>query len=114
MSQDQWIILALRVVVVAAFVSLVAWIVVYTRLAPWWKNPIGQTLVVKTTLIALLLVPSALSLFFHFNRLTSHLAAWIDVGLIGLITPVMWWRIHVWRSFHKNGGNGGADGAPAG
>lgn len=103
MTQDQWIVLALKVVVVSAFMSLVAWIAIYTRLAAWWRNPVGRTLVAKTALIALLLVPSALSLFFQFNRLTSHVAAWVDVGLIGLITPVMIWRSAVWIRLHRAG-----------
>jgi len=96
MDQADWIILCLKVGVIAGFVSLIAWIVVYTRLAAWWRNAIGRTLVVKTALIAGLLVPTGLSLFFTFNRLTSYIAGWVDVALIGLITPVMIWRITVW------------------
>lgn len=103
MSQDQWIILLLKVSCLSGFLSLTAWVVIYSFLAPWWRNPIGRTLVAKTALVALLLVPTALSLFLHFNRLTSHIAAWIDVGLIGLITPVMIWRSVVWVRLHKAG-----------
>jgi hypothetical protein len=69
---------------------------VYTRLAKWWHNAIGRTLVVKTLLIAGLFVPTGLSLFFHFNRLTSFVAGWVDVTLIGAVTPVMIWRTVVW------------------
>jgi hypothetical protein len=103
MTQAQWIILAFKVVLIAGFLSLTGWIAVYTRLAEWWKNDIGRTLVVKTALIALLLVPSILSLFFHLNRLTSMTAAWVDVGLVGLITPVMLWRIAVWLRIYRSG-----------
>lgn len=96
MTQEQAIILAFKIAVITGFLSLVGWVVVYTRLAKWWKNAIGRTLVVKTLLIAALLVPTALSLFLRFNRLTSYVAGWVDVSLIGLITPVMIWRSVVW------------------
>jgi hypothetical protein len=95
-SQQQAIILAFKIAVIAGFLSLVGWVVVYTRLAKWWKNSIGRTLVAKTLLLAALLVPTALSLFFKFNRLTSYVAGWVDVSLIGLISPVMIWRSVVW------------------
>lgn len=103
MNQDQWIILLFRIFLISGFVSLVAWVVVYTRLTGWanWKNPIGQTLVIKTSLVALLLVPSILALFFHFSRATSITAAWVDVALIGLITPVMLWRTAVWVRIYR-------------
>lgn len=103
MTQQQWIILAFRVVLISGFLSLAAWVVVYTGLTGWanWKNPIGQSLVIKTCLVALLLIPTTLSLFFHFSRLTSETAAWLDVAFIGLITPVMWWRTAVWLRIYR-------------
>ena len=105
MSQDEAIILCFKIVSIAAVCSLIAWIAVYTRLAAWWRDPIGQTLVAKTALIAALLIPTILSLFFHFNRLTSHIAAWVDVVLIGLVSPVMIWRTAVWVHIHREGEN---------
>lgn len=101
MSQDQWIILLLKIGCIAGFISLTGWVVIYTRLAKWWKNPIGRTLVSKTLLVAGLLVPTTLSLFFNLNRLTSHIAAWADVILIGAITPVMTWRSIIWLKVGK-------------
>lgn len=101
--QDGAIVLALKIVLVSGFVSLVTWIAVYTRLARWWRNPIGRTLVAKTALIALLFIPTALSLFFHLSARDSRIAGWTDVVLIGLVTPVMWWRIRVWLRLHRAG-----------
>ena len=106
MTQADWLILASKTVTVAAFVSLTAWIAVYTRVAHWWRNPVGQTLVVKTAIIALLLIPTILSLFFHLNRATSWAAGWVDVALIGAITPVMAWRIRVWIRVNRDGSTG--------
>ena len=104
MTQQQWIIFALKIVCVTGFASLAAWVVQYTRYTHGaaWRDPLGRTLVIKTSLIALLLVPTALSLFLHFNRLTSYVAGWVDVILIGAITPVMVWRILTWRRIHIN------------
>lgn len=103
MSQDHWITLLFKIVLVAGFVSITAWILDYSRMAPWWKNPIGRTLVIKAVLVAALLVPATLSLFFGLNRLTSYVVAWVDIALIGLVTPVMLWRIVVFRMIHKKG-----------
>jgi hypothetical protein len=70
-TQAQAIVLALKIVTILGFASLTAWIAVYTKWAKWWRDPIGQTLVAKTGLVAALLLITALSLFAHFSRLTS-------------------------------------------
>ena len=101
MSQDQWLILLLKIVLVCGAVSVALFVAEYTWRAAWWRNPIGRTLVVKDILLILCLVPSILSLFLSFNRLTSHIAAWVDVGLFGLLTPAMLWRIVVFERVHR-------------
>ena len=103
MTQDQWQILAFKVALIAGFCALAGWIVLYSLLADWLHNPIGRTLVAKTTLIATLFIPTALSLFFHLNRLDSRLVGWIDFALIALVTPVMLWRSAVWWRLHRAG-----------
>ena len=90
------LIIVFKAGLISGFVSLVGWVAVYTRLAKGWHDEIGRTLVVKTLLIAALMVPSALSLFLHLSRMDSLVAGWIDAGLIWLITPVMLWRTAVW------------------
>ena len=103
MSQAQWLVLALKVALIAGFVSLVGWVVLYSILADWLHSAIGRTLVAKTTLIAGLFIPTTLSLFFHLSRLDSWVAGWVEVGLIGLVTPTMWWRSLVWWRLHRAG-----------
>lgn len=115
MTQEQAIVLALKIALISGFASLVAWIALYTVYAAWWRNPIGRTLVTKTALVAALFVPTALSLFLKLNRQDSYLVGWIDVALIGLVTPVMLWRCAVWWRLHRAGrlpqnGNGGTGG----
>lgn len=107
MTQQQWVILALKIVTVSGFIALVSWIVVYSRIQPWWKDAIGRTLVTKTLLIAALLVPTSLSLFFHLTRTTSELVGWVDVVLLGAVTPVMWWRTAVWLRVAKKWNHNG-------
>jgi len=99
--QDGLIILLLKIGCVSGFVSLVGWIGIYTWLAKWWRNPIGRTLVAKSLLLAALLVPTILSLFFHLSAATSERMAWVDVVLIGMIAPVMIWRSVVWIRVSK-------------
>lgn len=101
MSQDALIILALRIVLIADVVSIAAFVVVYWRLAPWYRNAIGRTIVIKDLLLILILIPSIMSLFFSFNRLTSHIAAWVDIGLFALLAPVMLWRCAVWMHIYR-------------
>jgi len=102
-SQAGWLVLALKVALIAGFISLAGWVILYSVLASWWTSPIGRTLVAKTTLIALLFIPTTLSLFFHLSRLDSWVAGWVEVGLIGLVTPTMWWRSAVWLKLHRAG-----------
>ena len=106
MSQDSWILLLFKIVLIADVVAIAGFVVQYWRLAPWWRNPIGRTIVTKDILLGCCLIPSIMSLFFHFSRLTSHVAAWIDVALFGLIAPVMIWRVIVWERIHKEDGSG--------
>jgi hypothetical protein len=95
-TQIQLIDLLLRVFLISGFASIVLWVVLYSAWAKWWKNVVGRTIVVKDVLIGLLLIPTSLSLFFNLSRLDSLTTAWADVVLIGLITPVMAWRIVSW------------------
>lgn len=101
MNQDQLIILLFKVTLLADVLAVAAFIAVYWRLAPWYKNPIGRTIVIEGILLILMLTPSLLSLFLHFNRLTSHIAAWVDIGLFALLAPVMLWRCAVWIRIHR-------------
>lgn len=94
MTQTQLLVLLLKIGLIAGLAAIVGWIVVYHALTRggWWRNPVGKTLVIEAALIAGLFVPQILSLFYDLNRLDSRIAAWADVVLIGLVTPVMIWR----------------------
>ena len=120
MTQADWLTLVLKAGLVSGFISLAGWVVQYTVLTRgrWTRNPIGRTLVAKTALIAALFVPTALTLFFRLNRADSLLVGWLDAGLIGLVSPVMVWRMAAFARLHRqdrlpsNGNDGGgSDGA---
>jgi hypothetical protein len=102
-SQDAAIILAFKVVEVASVVTIATFIACYSRWASWWRNPIGRTIVYKDIALILVLIPSILSIFWHWNRLTSHIAAWFDVFSFALVPVIMCWRIDVFRKIHKAG-----------
>lgn len=85
-----------KVFVLTSLASCLAWIVEYT-LNRGWRNSLGRTLLTKTALLAGLLGLSALSAFFHLNRTTSLWVAWVAVVMLGLIGPVMLWRMWVFR-----------------
>jgi hypothetical protein len=101
MTQVQLILLGYKISTIAVIASTLAFIAVYTRLAPWWKSPIGRTIVWKDIALVMAFLPVALSLFFHFNRLTSTLSAWIDIADFVVITVIMVIRCKVWITTHK-------------
>jgi hypothetical protein len=108
-SQDQFLILAFKVVEVASVVTIAVFVACYTwwTRGKCWRNPIGQTIVIKDIALVLVLIPSLLSIFLHFNRLTSHIAAWFDVAAFGAVPVIMVWRIIAWRKIHKAGNDSG-------
>ena len=110
MSQDQALLLLFKVVLVADLAALALFVADYTRLASWWSNPIGRTLVIKDLLLGAALTPSVLSLFWHFNRLTSRIAAWVDIALFAGIAIVMVWRTVVFERIHREKRNGDGEG----
>jgi hypothetical protein len=114
-TQDQLIDLAFKVVEVASLVTIVVFTACYSRWASWWANPIGRTIVYEGIAIVLILIPSILSIFVNFNRLTSHIAAWFDVGSFALVPVIMVWRTIVFGKIRRAGqlprdGGGGREG----
>jgi hypothetical protein len=97
LSQTQIIVLLLKIGLISGVIVLPAWVAVYSKLTKGaaWRNPIGLSLIIEALLVAALFVPQILSLFFQMTRLDSRVAAWTDVVLIGLVTPVMLWRLIV-------------------
>lgn len=103
MTQEPVITWCFKGVEIASVVTIAAFITCYSRWAKWYQNPIGRTIVFKDIALILVLIPSILSIFFRFNRLTSNIAAWYDIGSFALVPVIMVWRIGVFYRIHKNG-----------
>lgn len=106
MNQDQVILLLFKIVLVSGAVSVALFVAEYiwrTR-GGCFRNDIGRTIVWKDILLIACMMPSILALFFQFSRLTSHIAAWVDIATFGLLTPAMLWRIAVFERVHKDAG----------
>jgi hypothetical protein len=97
---DGVIVAAFKVVLISGLVTTVLWVGVYGYLAKFWANPVGKTVVDFAGLLAGVLLISVLSLFFHFNRATSHVAGWIDVVLFARISWVLAARTPLWIRLH--------------
>jgi hypothetical protein len=88
-------------VLIGLAVAAALFVAVYTVIglkgaARWWKNDIGLTLVLKDVAIAFAVLPPILSIFFQFGRLTSDIAAWIDIGALGAASLIIFWRTWIW------------------
>ena len=109
MNQDQAILLAFKVAEVASVITIAVFVACYSLWAPWWRNPIGRTIVFKDIALLLVLIPSLLSIFINFNRLTSHIAAWFDVAAFTAVPVIMVWRVFVFRKIHRDGNSAGGE-----
>jgi hypothetical protein len=94
-------VITYKVVILAALVSTLAFIAVYSGQARWWRNPIGRTIVLIDVEVFVALVPIALSLFFSLSRVTSEIAAGLDLAAIGSIPVTMCWRTWVWIQLRR-------------
>lgn len=105
MTQDAAILFLFKVVLIADLVAIAAFVLDYSVRAEWWSNPIGRTLVIKDLLLGAAITPSVLSLFFRFSRLTSHIAAWVDIALFAAIAVTMTWRVVIFERIHREKGS---------
>lgn len=94
-------LLLLKVALIADIVSIVAFVADYTRLVPWWKNPVGRTFVVKDFFLLFVVSLTTLSVFFRFSRLTSQVAGWLQVAGLGAMAAAMLWRIVVFERIDR-------------
>jgi len=96
-------ILLTKITLIADMVAIVAFVLDYSRLAAWWSNPVGRTIVIKDLFLLAVISLSLAPVFFHFSRFTSQVASWIQIGLLGGIAVAMCWRIIVFERIHRNG-----------
>lgn len=95
-------LLLLKVALIADIAGIVIFVADYTRLAQWWTNPVGRTIVIKDLFLLVVVLLTAMSVFFRFSRLTSMVAAWIQIGALGAVAVVMLWRVVVFERLHRD------------
>jgi hypothetical protein len=97
------LILLTKIALIADMVAIIAFVADYSRLAPWWANPVGRTIVMKDLFLLVVISLIVMSVFFQFSRLTSQVAAWVEVTALGGMALAMLWRILVFERIHRNG-----------
>ena len=103
MTSPALLVLLTKIALIAVMVAITAFIADYSRLAKWWKNPVGRAVVMKDLFLLGVISLVVLSVFFHFSRLTSQVAAWIQIVLLAAMAVAMLWRIVVFERIHRDG-----------
>lgn len=91
----------LKAVLIADIAAIVVFVADYSRLAPWWRNPVGRTIVVKDLFLLFVVALTTLSVFFRFSRLTSQVAGWLQIGGLAAMALTMLWRVVVFERIHR-------------
>jgi hypothetical protein len=93
-----WQITFLRLVVPAAVLILLAWIIQYTRITHWaaWRDPVGRNLLAMTALMVVFLIPFGGTLFIRYDLMETTIAGLIQIISIAAIVPMVGWRMVVW------------------
>lgn len=99
------ILTALRIALVVAVSGPLVFAADYTRLTrgACWRDPIGQTIVIKDLLLALSLAPLLLAAFFHLSAFGSEVGAWILIGFLFLAGLTVYWRVIVFEREARKG-----------
>lgn len=74
-----------------ALFGLGSWAVYYSR-HRGWRNAMGRTLLIETVLLFAVLALSGLGVYFS---IADEETAWAEAVLVGLVGPVMIWRLWV-------------------
>jgi hypothetical protein len=125
MAESGLLITLTKIVLIADIAAILTFVGDYSLLAKWWRNPIGRTLVLKDLFLLGVISLTVLSVFFHFSRLTSTAAGWLEVAMLGGMALAMLWRVVVFERIHRHkksdedpryddGGGARPDGRPEG
>jgi hypothetical protein len=96
-------ILALKIALIVAVSGPLVFAADYTRLTrgACWRDPIGQTIVIKDLLLAGSLAPLLLAAFFHLSALGSEIGAWVLIGFLFLAGIAVYWRTAVFEHVNR-------------
>lgn len=100
---------AVNGVIWASTVLVVLFVLQYTLAAPWWRDPVGRTVVAKDIALLFLLIPACILLVWP-HALDIWAAAALELASLGGVAVVMVWRCIVWWKInppwpfpHRNG-----------
>jgi hypothetical protein len=79
-------------VVLVAFLASLAFVVVYSLMAPWWRSPIGRALIMLDASLALTLAPSVLHHLTGISIIASTGFAWYYLVTLTMVAASTIWR----------------------
>ena len=92
--------LCFKIAAVSGLFAVALFTGVYTWLVPWWRNPVGWTVVVLDLLAGTADVIWILALFFRLGPDTGRLVLWAYIALTGGNAAVVLHRTRVWARLH--------------
>lgn len=95
MSQAQFLMLVGEVDILSAFFAGIGFILVYTVLAPWWRYPVGRTVVALDSALVAITLPQTLHALFGIHVVTNVNWAWFTVITFALVPITIIWRTAV-------------------
>lgn len=78
--------------VVITFFTSVAFVLLYTVIAPWWRSPLGRNLIAFDSALSLTLLPSVIHHITGTSSAESPFFAWFTVGAFAAVPCVIVWR----------------------
>jgi hypothetical protein len=77
---------------IVTFCASLAFIVLYSLVAPWWRSALGRNLVAFDATLALTLLPSVIHHAFGATSAESTFFAWFTITAFALVPCVITWR----------------------
>lgn len=98
MTGIQWF--SFYVEIPAAWYAAALFVAVYTMMAPWWRNPLGRTMVALDGAIVLTLGPHMLRLWFGVSEMSAGYA-YFELCAFLVVPLAISWRIWVLVRIHR-------------
>jgi hypothetical protein len=81
-----------QIITTVAFFAAIAFIILYTVLAAWWRSSLGRSIVALDAAVALTVAPSVLHFLFGVTSLQSETFAYFTLGAFTCIPLIIVWR----------------------
>jgi hypothetical protein len=91
-----------KIEVPAIFWAGIAFVLLYTILAPWWKNSFGRALVAMDLAVSAALFPAVLSTEFGVQMFSAEFIAWLEVAAFSVVFVVIMSRMYLLAKVNKD------------